>query len=303
MAAATGVRRYNWQVHLSPEELELMEAVRAADAVGPCWGQSRADWLVRLVALEGDRLLAGGAACWQAVPLAGPAPAWRLPSRPWTDSSGRTARPEAGGRPAGAPLRRSRAQQRTPRLPAPAVVPDDPPPSPVSRMQSATPVPGGDSAGDVPSPAPPGRHLRSRSPGPDPLATTLHRAARHQPLTKLGAQQASFACHAGRPDVSSSRSCSPPGHPGRHDRNPHQNNWRTDGRLPHAVMVSDAQTGGGGEELPLPSASKPTVPSTGLAPACGHRPPAGPGGGALVRQTAFCHPTRTVRRCRIKPTC
>ena len=64
MAAATGARRHNWQVHLSPEELELMEAVRAADAVGPSWVRSRADWLVRLVALEGDRLLENGAGGW-----------------------------------------------------------------------------------------------------------------------------------------------------------------------------------------------------------------------------------------------
>ena len=30
MAAAAGVRRQNWQVRLSPEELELLEAIRAA---------------------------------------------------------------------------------------------------------------------------------------------------------------------------------------------------------------------------------------------------------------------------------
>jgi hypothetical protein len=62
MAAAAGVRRHNWQLRLSPEELELMEAVRAADPVTAPWSvDSRADWLVRLVAAEGERLLANGA--------------------------------------------------------------------------------------------------------------------------------------------------------------------------------------------------------------------------------------------------
>ncbi len=60
MAAAAGARRLNWQVHVSPEELELLEAVRAAEAVGPSWVRSRADWLVRVVAEEGDRLLVQG---------------------------------------------------------------------------------------------------------------------------------------------------------------------------------------------------------------------------------------------------
>ena len=58
MAAAAGVRRQNWQVRLSPEELELLEAVRATEAGSPIWIDSRADWLVRLAASEGERLLA-----------------------------------------------------------------------------------------------------------------------------------------------------------------------------------------------------------------------------------------------------
>ena len=58
MAAAAGVRRQNWQVRLSPEELELLEAVRAAEASSSVWIDSRANWLVRLAASEGERLLA-----------------------------------------------------------------------------------------------------------------------------------------------------------------------------------------------------------------------------------------------------
>ncbi len=91
MAAAAGVRQHNWQVHLSPEELELMEAVRAADAVGVSWVRSRADWLVCLVAAEGDRLLEKGTGGWARPRLEAALEA--LDRQQWTD------RPARGGRP------------------------------------------------------------------------------------------------------------------------------------------------------------------------------------------------------------
>ena len=92
MASAAGTRRYNWQVHLSPEELELMEAVRAADACGPSWIRSRADWLVRLVAVEGERLLAERDARGPALSRLHAA-LQALDRQEWADRSARGGRP------------------------------------------------------------------------------------------------------------------------------------------------------------------------------------------------------------------
>jgi len=66
--------------------------------------------------------------------------------------------------------------------------------------------------------------------------------------------------------------------------------------------LSGRPIGGGGEELPLPSASDPTATSTGLVPDCGHRPPGFPrdrGPRAPGGNLSFS--THTARRVETKP--